>query len=415
MIFRNQIGKNKVTGNNSILIGDELENSEPSKVKRKSPFEKNFLYHFHTFEHILDHTFSQLGLKEESVNHSVLLLEPLLNLTWSRRQVTELLFELYQAPKVAYAVDSLCSFNYLSEVSDGLIINSGHLDTTVIPVVDGKADMTNSAKINIGGNQATEHLMKSLNVRFPVFRNKITYEYVNELKEQVTVAAVDYRDQLRYLESVYRFEREETNRLLSISSFGSVETHQNVLAKLGKIKLEKTSVIKAYRDSVSWENSLFNDEPLQNKELVYLKWNELKHIPLTDEEIKAKERQRLENSEKLKELMRKKREEKQARLREEYQNLVQINAYREENKALFDEKLVVLGLSEVEFEKRFNFLDSKLNENEEPKEENKWALIDIPDEDLTNEQVRLKRMQKAQKSSYLARQERKRQAQEQQS
>lgn len=93
---------------------------------------------------------------------------------YSRSITSELLFEAYNVPSVAYGVDSLFAFEGLqarrkglllpppaaagkgktkrggwkdsaAKVESGLVINMGHMSTTLIPVLDGKS-MMNRAK-----------------------------------------------------------------------------------------------------------------------------------------------------------------------------------------------------------------------------------------------------------------------------
>lgn len=59
-----------------------------------------------------------------------------------RCQMSELLFECYGIPAVAYGVDALFSAhqNLGCEVKDSLIVSSGHQTTHILPVLDGKLD-----------------------------------------------------------------------------------------------------------------------------------------------------------------------------------------------------------------------------------------------------------------------------------
>lgn len=63
--------------------------------------------------------------------------------------MTELLFEGYSAPSVAYGLDSLYSLYHHAPDpphADGLVISSGTANTHVIPVLGGKAVMTSAKK-----------------------------------------------------------------------------------------------------------------------------------------------------------------------------------------------------------------------------------------------------------------------------
>ena len=91
---------------------------------------------------MLDYTFSHLGLaKDNSIEYPLLMTEAMCNPNFSRSLVSELLFECYRLPAVNYSVDSLLSFYYNSQLREsrpttGLIINSSHSSTHIVPVIE---------------------------------------------------------------------------------------------------------------------------------------------------------------------------------------------------------------------------------------------------------------------------------------
>lgn len=57
--------------------------------------------------------------------------------------MSELLFECYGVPSVAYGIDALFSAHYnfgIKEGTDALIISSGHQTTYILPVLNGQLD-----------------------------------------------------------------------------------------------------------------------------------------------------------------------------------------------------------------------------------------------------------------------------------
>jgi actin-related protein len=68
-------------------------------------------------------------------------------------QVTsELLFECYGAPSVAYAVDSLLSLSRNSPAAsrrDGLVVSFNTASTSVIPVLDGAGVLSQAKRLEI--------------------------------------------------------------------------------------------------------------------------------------------------------------------------------------------------------------------------------------------------------------------------
>ena len=68
--------------------------------------------------------------------------------------MSELLFEAYSVPAVAYGVDALFSayHSYAKKgnpLCDALIVSSGHQATHILPVLDGKFDARHCKRLTI--------------------------------------------------------------------------------------------------------------------------------------------------------------------------------------------------------------------------------------------------------------------------
>lgn len=122
------------------LVGDEINEIDANKIGKRSMHDRNVVYHIQSIEHMLDYTFSHLGLaKENQVEYPLMMTEAMCNPNYSRSLVSELLFECYRVPAVNYSIDSLLSFYHnASKVgkTSGLIINSSHTTTHIVPVLD---------------------------------------------------------------------------------------------------------------------------------------------------------------------------------------------------------------------------------------------------------------------------------------
>lgn len=88
--------------------------------------------------------------------------------------MAELLFECYDVPSVAYGVDFLWSYQHNSCPPDGLIISMGYYTTHIIPILNGKAEVANSRRINVGGYHVTFYLHRLLQLKYPAHLNAIT-------------------------------------------------------------------------------------------------------------------------------------------------------------------------------------------------------------------------------------------------
>jgi actin-related protein 5 len=70
-------------------------------------------------EYALDCSFIKLGINTPSISHPVIMTERLASPLYCRSQTSELMFELYGAPSVCYAVDSLMAFSNIGNKPGG--------------------------------------------------------------------------------------------------------------------------------------------------------------------------------------------------------------------------------------------------------------------------------------------------------
>ena len=102
--------------------------------------------------------------------------------------MSEILFECYSAPSLAYGIDSLFSYKF-NKGSSGLIVSSAHASTHVIPVLNGKPVMSSVSRLNWGGYQGAEYLLKLLRLKYPSFPGKLTeYQTQHFVREHCYVS-----------------------------------------------------------------------------------------------------------------------------------------------------------------------------------------------------------------------------------
>ena len=102
--------------------------------------------------------------------------------------MSEILFECYSAPSVAYGIDSLFSYKF-NKGNNGLVISSAHSSTHVIPVLYGKPIMSSISRLNWGGYQGAEYLLKLLKLKYPSFPGKLTdYQAQHWVREHCYVS-----------------------------------------------------------------------------------------------------------------------------------------------------------------------------------------------------------------------------------
>ncbi|PHH69523.1 hypothetical protein CDD80_6663 [Ophiocordyceps camponoti-rufipedis] len=125
-------------------------------------------------EHLLDYVFLKLGMNEAdgAVDVPIVMTEAVANLPYSRKSMTEIIFECYGAPSLAYGIDALFSYRH-NKGKTGLVISSSHSSTHVIPVLDSKAMLSQATRLNWGGYQGAEFLLKLIRLKYPAFTGKL--------------------------------------------------------------------------------------------------------------------------------------------------------------------------------------------------------------------------------------------------
>lgn len=111
--------------------------------------------------------------------------------------MSEVLFELYGAPKVAYGIDSLFSYHY-NNGSNGLVVSSGYTSTHLIPVVDHKPLLGNASRLNWGRSQSADFLQKLLKLKYPAFAGKYTDPQFEDMVREHCYIAQDYQEELSH-------------------------------------------------------------------------------------------------------------------------------------------------------------------------------------------------------------------------
>src|ERR1700743_1145651 len=114
--------------------------------------------------------------------------------------MSEILFECYGAPSVAYGIDSLFSYNY-NNGKNGLVVSSSYSSTHLIPVVNSKPLLSHATRLNWGRCQSAEYLLKLLRLKYPTFPGKISDPQAEDLGRDHCYISSDYEREIStYLE-----------------------------------------------------------------------------------------------------------------------------------------------------------------------------------------------------------------------
>ncbi|KAK2067747.1 hypothetical protein P8C59_001459 [Phyllachora maydis] len=144
-------------------------------------------------EHVLDHLFIKLGMNgvEGGIDMPIVMTEAIANLPYSRKSMTEIIFECYRAPGLVYGIDSLFSYRH-NQGNTGLVVSSSYSATHVIPVYNLKPMLGQAIRLNWGGCHAAEYLLKLVKLKYPGFPGKLNLSQAEEMVRDFCYVSKDY-------------------------------------------------------------------------------------------------------------------------------------------------------------------------------------------------------------------------------
>ncbi|KAL1962472.1 hypothetical protein VTN77DRAFT_9673 [Rasamsonia byssochlamydoides] len=312
-------------------------------------------------EGVLDYVFLKLGVDGENggVDRPIVMTEPIANLTYPRRMMNEILFECYSVPSVAYGIDCLFSYRY-NRGKDGLIISSSHTSTRVVPVLNSKALLYNSSRLNWGGAQSTDYMLKLMKLKYPTFPARMTEHQMEELIHQHCYVSTDYDNELsHYLDWTGLEDRDHVIQY-PYTEHHVPEKSEEELARIAERKKESGRRLQEQAAKMRLEKLMKKEQ-----ELEYYKDLQRGLAQESKREVK-----RILDAEDLKD---------EAHLERTIRDL---------------ERSI----------KRSRNRDLGIEENDENPEEMSFPLLDVPDEELDEAGLKEKRHQRLMKSNLEARQ-----------
>lgn len=85
-----------------------------------------------------------------------------------------------------------------------MVVSMGATAIHLLPILKGRIDFRNALRINLGGNNAFELFAKSILLKYPHLREKLTYGFMRHIYEKFTFVAIDYKEQLAFFQSPFK-------------------------------------------------------------------------------------------------------------------------------------------------------------------------------------------------------------------
>lgn len=382
---RNAVARMRIRnkGNDGPFVGDQIEEWEGPRMTVRTPFQQNVVANLENMECCLDYAFVNLGLSQQDrINHPIVLTEAPGNPNYCRSQLTELLFECYRAPSVCYALADLLALHYNTAMghtgmgADGsaLIVSSGYETTHVIPVFEGQARLSQGRRIGVGALQSQELLKTTLELHHPLHKTQLTSARAEELTHRFCTMSSDYEQGLEQVK-LFDVNSTATGTTSSSPSASSADSLKPVVIQLPFVPPPVVETASAV------------------------------------DEAKKQERKQ-ENARRMREAAAKKREQTIAQLKVDvaaFETLKNKKESGEISQAKFMSELSSGGFKdERDFLHDLKALKQKLaRATNEPMEDDSlskpdsevYPLLDVPDDQLTADQIKEKRRQKLMKAS----------------
>lgn len=357
--------RDRKTNYNLTLVGNDIFREAPYystlRSSAKLPFDGPLITNWESIENILDYSLEHLSVASDNgrLNNPVVMTEPLACPSSHRRGMYEIIFEAYQAPKMATGIDSLFSYYANSPKKDGIVVSVGNELSCVIPVVLGRGILLNSKRVDWGGSQLAQFLQRLLALKYPYFPSRLSKDQTTNILHDHAYVLKDYSTELAEY--------------------------------LNMDNLDKSDVVIQAPVEIAPEKA-----------------------KKSDEELARQAERRREQGRRLQEQAQKKRLEKLIQKEQEFEyysqlrdDLASLNKTEAEKRARAEDFDNVADLLKYIDSLEKTLKKARSQDIDEPEEEldpaTAWPLAEISDDQLNEDQIKEKRRQKLLKANYDAR------------
>lgn len=240
-----------------------------------------------------------------------------------------------------------------------MIVSSSHTSTHVIPVLNSKAIMSSVTRLNWGGHQGAEYLLKLVKLKYPSFPGKITETQAEHMVREHCYVAKDYDTEvISYLDWTGLEDRDHIIQY-PFTEHVVVEKSEEELARIAERKREGGRRLQEQAAKMRLEKLIRKEQ-----ELEYYKHLQQRLSTQTKKEVKR---------------------------------LLDEDEFKDE--AQLDKVIKELEKSVRKARNK----DVGGSENVEEEEEATFQLLDVPDEDLDEAGLKQKRHQRLMKANVDAR------------
>ncbi|XP_007436928.1 actin, clone 302-like [Python bivittatus] len=174
------------------FVGHDAQ-SKRDILTLKYPIENGYITNWEDMEKIWHHVFYK-ELQVAPEDHPVLLTERPMNSKDSRGKMAQIMFESFNTPAVYLAIQAVLSL-YASGRTSGIAMDIKYDRMDAVPVSEGYSLPHCLLRMDVGGNDLTDFLMRMLNERGYRF-NPGEREIVEDIKEKLCYVALDFNKEM---------------------------------------------------------------------------------------------------------------------------------------------------------------------------------------------------------------------------
>ncbi|XP_041473522.1 actin, cytoplasmic-like [Lytechinus variegatus] len=181
-------------GQKSCFVGDEAQ-SKRGILTLNLPLEHGNVTNWENMTEIWQHIFNnQLQVKPE--DHPVLLTEYPLCPKANREIKAQVMFEKFDVPSLYLASQPELSLRSVG-LDTGMVFETSEGVCNAVPVINGKTDLSATIRVELGGRDLTDYMMKILTESGYSFTTTDEREIVRDVKEKLCYIAQDFNDEMQ--------------------------------------------------------------------------------------------------------------------------------------------------------------------------------------------------------------------------
>ena len=198
-VFPTLVGKPRQTGvvigmnPTDIFVGNDAQ-ARLGILDMKHPIEHGIVTNWDHLEKIWHYAFyNQLRVAPEE--HPTLLTEACWGPKANREKMTQLMFETFNSPAMYLSIQAVLAL-YAAGRTTGIVVDSGDGVTHTVPIFEGYALPHATLRLDLGGRDLTNYLLRLLTERGYSFATTCEREIVRDIKEKLSYVAHDYGQEM---------------------------------------------------------------------------------------------------------------------------------------------------------------------------------------------------------------------------